>query len=345
MKDLHELPKLRDGLSFLYVEHARVEKEQQAIALYRADGCVSVPAAGLAALLLGPGTNITHDAVRTLAENGCTLLWCGEQGVRCYAQGIGETRKAARLLHQARLCADPALHLAVVLRMYRKRFAEALPADLTLAQIRGREGVRVREAYADAARRYGVVWQGRQYRRDQWEATDPVNRALSAANSCLYGICHAAIVSAGYSTALGFVHTGKQLSFVYDIADLYKTEVTIPVAFKITAEGPTNLESTVRHACRDIFREVRLLDRLVPDLDWVLDATGLGDKDDASDMDSDEALPGGLWDGSEATAMGGQNYGGDDSGKRDAGSAGDDEPVVDRTEGGGVRGQGERDGP
>src|SRR5579875_2210455 len=222
MKDLHTLPKVRDSWSYLYVEHCRVDQEGKAIVLHDAEGRTPVPCAALTLLMLGPGTSITHAAIRTLAENGCLVMWTGEGAVRFYAVGMGETRSARHLLEQARRWADPILRLAVVRRMYSMRFPEPLDDYLSLQQIRGREGIRVREAYARASRATGVPWKGRSYQRDQWGSTDPINRALSAANSCLYGVCHAAIVSAGFSPALGFIHTGKMLSFVYDIADLYK---------------------------------------------------------------------------------------------------------------------------
>ena len=285
--------------------------------------------------------------MRALAENGCSILWCGEAGVRCYAQGTGETRKAKHILRQARWHADPARHRQVVVKMYRMRFRERLPPNLSLEQIRGMEGVRVREAYRQAAERYGVVWHGRSYNRQDWRSGDTINRALSAANSCLYGICHAAIVSAGYSTALGFVHTGKQLSFVYDVADLYKTEVSVPVAFRITAEGPTKLEQEVRHACRDIFYEVRLLARIMDDLAslFVTDIEESTDDDgQTADVDADGAAPGELWDPDNDHVAGGQNYGGDDSGKCADESARRTDKVADRTKGGSLRGEGERDG-
>jgi len=140
------------------------------------------------------------------------------------------------------------------------------PPDITLQQLRGKEGIRVRQAYAAASQEHGVEWRGRSYNRGNWSAADPVNRALSAANSCLYGLCHAAILAAGYSPGLGFVHTGKQLSFVYDVADLYKARITIPVAFREAAASAENLEPRVRRACRDVFRAERLVERILPDI-------------------------------------------------------------------------------
>jgi len=305
VKDLHVLPKIRDSWSYLYIEHCKVDQEDKAIAVHDAQGKTPVPCAALTTLLLGPGTSITHAAVRALAENGCLVAWTGEKSVRFYAVGTGETRSAQGLLRQAWLVSDPARRLQVVTRLYRMRFAEPLPEGLTIEQIRGREGLRVREAYAAASRKTGVAWAGRSYRRDRWSDADPVNRALSSANSCLYGICHAAIVSAGYSPALGFIHTGKQLSFVYDIADLYKAEMTIPVAFQVVAEGQTDLEARVRRACRDLFHARHLLTRIVPDVERALEEVDTA----AGAFDEDEALPGGLWDPEYGEVPGGVNHG------------------------------------
>lgn len=304
MKDLHVLPKIRDSWSYLYIEHGKIDQEDKAIAIHDVQGKVPVPCSALTTLLLGPGTSITHAAIRVLAENGCLVAWTGEESVRFYALGTGETRSSRSLLRQAWLVSDTARRLQVVTHLYRMRFPETLPDGLTIQQIRGREGIRVREAYAAASRASGVPWSGRSYRRDRWSDADPINRALSSANSCLYGICHAAIVSAGYSPALGFIHTGKQLSFVYDIADLYKTEVTIPLAFQIVADGDTDLEGRVRRACRDVFHAHRLLGRIVPDLERALEVGG----DPGDDFDADEALPGGLWDPEQGHVEGGVNH-------------------------------------
>jgi CRISPR-associated protein Cas1 len=308
MNDLHLLPKVRDSWSYLYVEHARVDQDAKAIAIQDLQGITPVPATALALLMLGPGTTITHAAVNVLAQNGCLIAWTGEGSVRFYAQGMGETRAARRLLWQAWQWADERRRLDVVLRMYRMRFAEQLDQSLTLQQIRGKEGIRVREAYAAASRETGVPWTGRSYNRAEWGAGDPINRALSAANSCLYGVCHSAIVSAGYSTAIGFIHTGKMLSFVYDVADLYKVELTIPAAFRAVADEPENLERQVRLRCRDAFRGSRLLARIVDDIDRALGArSGEGDATGAL-FDLEFAMPGGLWDPA-GTVPGGENYG------------------------------------
>jgi CRISP-associated protein Cas1 len=310
MNNLRFLPKVRDSLSYLYVEHCRIDQEAKAIAIHDQQGKFPVPCSSLTLLMLGPGTSITHAAIRALADNGCLVAWTGEEGVRMYALGQGETRYARNILRQAWLCSHRALRLRVVMQLYRMRFAETVDESLSLEQIRGMEGVRVRQAYARASAETGVPWRGRSYKRDKWDQADPINRALSAANSCLYGVCHAAIVSAGYSPALGFIHTGKMLSFVYDVADLYKTEITIPVSFHVVAEGTEGLESRIRHACRDYFRAIRLLQRVVPDLERAL---GTPDMSADYDFDADPAAPGSLWDDQQGEVAGGINRGDTDS--------------------------------
>ena len=307
MMDLQTLPKIRDSWSFLYVEKCRIEQEDKAIAIHDGRGRTPVPCASLTTLFLGPGTTITHAAVRALADNGCLVVWSGEDSVRFYAVGMGETRSSANLIHQARMWADPVQHLAVVKRLYELRFEETLPPMMTLRQIRGREGMRVRKAYADAAATTGAPWRGRSYKSARWSRTDPVNRALSAANSYLYGVCHAAIISAGFSPALGFIHTGKMLSFVYDVADLYKTSVTIPAAFKVAAESSASLENRVRVACRDAFKDTRLLARIIPDIQLALAITRSAEERDPL-LDRDEMEPGDLWDAGSAALQGGINY-------------------------------------
>ena len=293
MDDLHRLPKFRDAVSYLYVEHVRIDQHEKSIALHDENGMTPVPAAALSVLMLGPGTNITHAAIRVLADNNCLAIWCGEQSVRFYAFGMGGTRSSAALLRQAALACNETSRLEVVKRMYRMRFKEEVTSNPTVEQLRGMEAVRVRKTYAQLSEASGVEWVGRNYDRSDWKAGDVANRALSAANSCLYGICHAGIMSLGYSPALGFIHTGKQLSFVYDIADLYKTEISIPLAFEIAAAEPPQLERTVRLRCRDIFKETRLLERIVVDIHSVL-----GDKCEAEEdfpADEDQALPTPLW--------------------------------------------------
>jgi CRISPR-associated protein Cas1 len=311
IKDLHDLPKFRDGLSYLYLEHGKIEQSLKAIEFFDQEGRTLVPVASLALLLLGPGTSITHEAIKTLADNGVVTVWVGEAGVRYYAHGVGETRKGYRLLRQAEMVTSPLKRIEVIRQMYQYRFEEKLSPELTLEQIRGKEGARVRKSYSVAAARFGVKWTGRFYTTDGWDWTDPVNRALSTANSCLNGLCHAAIISGGYSPALGFVHTGKQLSFVYDIADLYKMDLTVPLAFKLTAQSTEKLETRIRHACRDLFYQEKLLGSIIDDIDRLLSLPAdIEESTNEDDFDADGAIPSGLWSPGQPQdqTRGGVNY-------------------------------------
>src|ERR1039458_4612648 len=178
IKDLHLLPRVEDGWSFLYVQHCRIEQDGKSISVWEDTGRTAVPCAALSLLMLGPGTAITHAAVRTLVESGCMILWCGEEGVRVYGVGLGETRSSRNLLRQAKAWADARTRLTVVRRMYARRFDEKVDESLSLQQLRGREGNRVRTFYAEASRVSGVEWKGRNYDRTNWKDADPINRAL-----------------------------------------------------------------------------------------------------------------------------------------------------------------------
>lgn len=270
MRTLYELPRFRDRWSYIYLEMGRLDVDADGLAFHQGNGVVPVPIDQLSLVMLGPGSTITHAAVKALSRNNCLLAWTGQDGVRLYAASTGGTYSARRLIRQARLVSDEDSRLRVAWRMYRFRFKEPIPEEVTLQQIRGMEGIRVRRVYAQAAEKHGIEWKGRRYDQDTWSTGDPVNRALSAANACLYGVCHAALLSAGYSPALGFIHTGKMLSFVYDIADLYKTELTIPIAFSATAQKTAELERDVRMECRKAFHEFKLMERILPDIAEVL---------------------------------------------------------------------------
>jgi CRISPR-associated protein Cas1 len=298
MKDLHLLPRFDDRLSYLYLEHGIIDQHHQSIAYHSKTGIVPVPVAALAVLMLGPGTSVTHAAMRVLAEHNCLVIWSGEENVRYYASAMGGTRSSSTLLYQAWLASDPERRNSVVRRMYELRFQESIDDRLTLQQIRGKEGLRVRSAYAKLGEQFGVTWSGRSYDRGDWAKADPINRAISAANSCLYGLCQAAILSIGLSPAIGFIHTGKQLSFVYDVADLYKVEITLPIAFQMAAEPKDDLEREVRLRCRDTFRETRLMDRIIPDIGNLLQRKDKLDEFQSL-IDVDAALPTPLWDPNE----------------------------------------------
>jgi CRISP-associated protein Cas1 len=207
-------------------------------------------------------------------------VWVGEAGVRLYAAGQPGGARADRLLHQAAAALDEAARLKVVRAMYKLRLGVEPPARRSVDQLRGLEGARVREMYKQLARLHGVKWSARRYDPAEWDQADLPNRCLSAGTSSLYGLCEAAILAAGYAPAIGFLHRGKPLSFVYDIADIFKFETVVPAAFAVAARvqkgqaGPP-VERQVRIACRDAFRRTNLLDRIIPTIGELLSASGL----------------------------------------------------------------------
>lgn len=276
---------IKDRSAIVFLEYGQVDVIDGAFVLVDQQGArIQIPIGGLACLMLEPGTRITHAAVVLAARVGCLLVWVGEAGVRLYAVGQPGGARADRLLYQAQAALDEAARLRVVRAMYRVRFGEEPPARRSVDQLRGIEGVRVRTLYQQLARLHGVTWAGRQYDPAAWEAADVPNRCLSAATACLYGLCEAAILAAGYAPAIGFLHRGKPLSFVYDIADIFKFETVVPAAFSVAARvarmeraghGGPPVERQVRIACRDAFRRTGLLERIIPTIAELLSASEL----------------------------------------------------------------------
>ncbi len=267
---------IKERISLVFLEKGELDVLDGAFVLLDKNGVrTQIPIGGVACLMLEPGTRISHAAVVLAARVGCLIVWIGEGGVRLYAGGQPGGARADRLLYQAKLALDEDTRLKVVRKMYEFRFKNPVPSHYSVAQLRGVEGSRVREMYVQIAQKYGIQWSGRQYDHTEWGSGDLPNRCLSSATSCLYGISEAAILAAGYAPAIGFIHSGKPQSFVYDIADLFKFEMVVPVAFQIASQNPTDPERAVRIACRDQFRETRLLKKIIPTIEEVLSAGGI----------------------------------------------------------------------
>ncbi|PAZ12279.1 type I-E CRISPR-associated endonuclease Cas1 [Streptomyces sp. SA15] len=261
-----QLTRTAERISFVYLERCTVHRDANAITAQDAEGTTHIPSATIGTLLLGPGTRITHQAMSVLGETGAAVCWVGERGVRYYAAGRALSRSSALMEGQARQWANPRSRLAVARAMYRLRFPDEDPAGLTRHELLGREGRRVKACYRAQAARTGVPWRGRQYVPGDFTEGDAVNQAITAAAQCMYGIAHAVVASLGCSPALGFVHSGHELSFVLDIADLYKTEIGIPLAFDIAAQDEEDVGPRTRRALRDRINETALLDRCVDDI-------------------------------------------------------------------------------
>ena len=299
------LPRAADRMSFLYLEHCVVHREDGAVTARNDKGLVRVPAASLLAVLLGPGTSVSHQAMCLLGECGTTAVWVGERGVRYYAHGRSLATSSRLLVEQAARVSSPQKRLAVARKMYTMRFAGEDVDGLTMQQLRGREDARIRSVYRENSKRTGVPWKRREYEHDDFDASDPINQALSAAHAALYGVIHAVVVSLGCSPGLGFVHTGHERSFVYDVADLYKAETTIPIAFDVVSEGMDDLTGTTRRRVRDKVFELKIIERTVKDIYRLLEV------DDLEDMSINVVS---LWDYQQRAVAGGANYAGEDAG-------------------------------
>ncbi len=281
---LNPIP-LKDRTSMMFLQYGQLDVLDGAFVLIDKTGIrTHIPVGSIACMMLEPGTRISHAAVRLAATVGTLLVWVGEAGVRLYASGQPGGARADKLLYQAKLALDDNLRLKVVRKMYELRFREPPPARRSVEQLRGIEGARVRQTYALLVKRFGVKWHGRNYDPRDWEKGDVVNQCISAATSCLYGITEAAVLAAGYAPAIGFIHSGKPLSFVYDIADIIKFDAIVPKAFEIAARHPQAPDREVRLACRDIFRGEKLAARLIPLIEEVLAAGEIEPPQPAADM-------------------------------------------------------------
>lgn len=264
---------IKERLSLIFLQYGEIDVIDGAFVLVDQTGVrTCIPVGSVATIMLEPGTRVSHAAAALAARVGTLLIWVGEAGVRLYAAGQPGGARADRLLHQASLALDEGARLKVVRKMYALRFGDEPPSRRSVEQLRGIEGARVRKMYQLMAQRFGVNWDGRKYDPYNWDTSDPVNRCLSAATSCLYGITEAAILAAGYAPAIGFIHSGKPLSFVYDIADLFKFDTVVPIAFRVAARPPPEPERQVRLGCRDVFRQQRTLERIIPIIEQVLSA-------------------------------------------------------------------------
>jgi CRISPR-associated protein Cas1 len=265
---------IKDRSSMIFVYYGRIDVRDGAfVVIDEVNGeRKHIPVGSVCCILLEPGTRISHAAIKLAATTGTLLIWVGEAGVRVYSAGQPGGARSDRLLYQAKLALDESLRLKVVRKMFELRFGEAAPERRSVDQLRGIEGARVRKTYELLAKQYKVDWRGRRYDTKDWEKGDKVNQCISAATACLYGVTEAAVLAAGYAPAIGFLHTGKPLSFVYDIADIIKFDTVVPVAFKVAAKQPAHPDREVRVACREAFRAQKVLKKLIPLIDDVLSA-------------------------------------------------------------------------
>ncbi|NBK97492.1 MAG: type I-E CRISPR-associated endonuclease Cas1 [Erysipelotrichia bacterium] len=299
--ELQELPRVSDRVTFIYIEHAKVNKQDSSITVLDSRGTVRIPAAMTSVLLFGPGTDITHRAMELIGDTGTSVVWVGERGVRQYAHGRALSHSSRFLEKQAKLVSNTRTKLTVAKKMYQMRFPDEDVSNLTLQQLRGREGARVRGIYRKQSKKYQVEWSGRDYNPDNFEDGTVINQALSAAHVALYGVCYSVMVALGISPGLGFIHVGHDLSFVYDIADLYKAQTTIPIAFEVAHEydKDDDIGGITRRCVRDAFLDGKIMQQIVKDLQYLL---GVPENEK---IETDIIN---LWDDKEAHVKYGVNY-------------------------------------
>jgi CRISPR-associated protein Cas1 len=296
---LQALPRVSDRVTFLYVEHAKINKQDGAITVTDSRGIIRIPAAIVGVLLLGPGTDVTHRAMELIGDTGTSAVWTGERGIRHYAHGRALSHSTKLLVKQAELVSNVRSRLAVARQMYQMRFGNESVSTLTMQQLRGREGARVRSIYRKESKATGVPWTGREYDPEDFTGGTPINQALSAAHTALYGLVYSVVVALGLSPGLGFIHTGHDLSFVYDIADLYKADVTIPIAFRVASNPDVeNIGRETRLAVRNAFVDGRIMERITKDL---YNLMGEGENDVTVDLIN-------LWDDKEGLVAHGVSY-------------------------------------
>ena len=269
--ELNELGRVQDRISFLYLEHARVNRQDSAVTVTDQRGTVFIPSAMVSVLLLGPGVDVTHRAMELIGDTGMAVVWVGEHGVRQYAHGRALGHSSRFLEQQAKLVSNRRTRVAVARKMYQMRFPKEDVSKLTMQQLRGKEGARVRRVYLEQSKKTDVPWDRREYKVDSFDSSTSINKALTAAHQALYGLSCSVIVALGASPGLGFVHTGHDMSFVYDFADLYKAKYSIPIAFEMTAKhGDNDIADWTRRGMRDAFANGKLVVQMVRDLKKLL---------------------------------------------------------------------------
>lgn len=266
------LPQVKDKYPFLYLERGRLEIDDSSVKWIDCDkNVVRLPIATINTVLLGPGTSITHEAVKVMAAANCSVCWVGEDSLLFYAVGQSPTSNSRNMRIQMKLAADPKKSVEVAHRLFKRRFPEAELSGKSLKEMMGMEGYRVRQLYEKKAKEYNVGWKGRLYQPGKFEMSDITNQILTSTNAALYAILSSAIYSMGYSPHIGFIHSGSPLPFVYDLADLYKEYLCIDLAFALTLEmaGKYNKLKVIT-AFKERVLETDLLVKVVFDIQNIL---------------------------------------------------------------------------
>ena len=265
------LPQSKKKYPYIYLERGRLEVNDSSVIWIDSENrVISIPVCTLASILLGPGTSVTHAAIKILAQANCNCQWVGEDSLLYYSFGISPTANTKNLDKQINLAFDSEKRRIVAGRMFNERF-DRIGDNLTIDQMMGIEGHRVKSRYLELANQYNIRWEGRSFIPGKFNESDLTNKIITSGNTALYGIVTSVVLTMGYSPHIGFIHKGSPLPFVYDVADLYKDKYTIEFAFSITKElnGVYNKEFV---SCR--FRENiiknNLMEKIPKDINKVL---------------------------------------------------------------------------
>lgn len=308
---LYDLPIPRIGdrpQSYLYVERATLSRNDYGLVITDSTGVYEVPIVKFSFLMIGPGTSVTHSAVTLASEMSVSIVWVGEGGVRFYAHGTSLSSSSRFAVRQSAFVSDSQKRTEVARRMYALRFPGEDISKMSIQQLRGKEGSRVRKAYIYHAGAYGLEWGRRVSRMEKISENDEANKAITLATACLYGICHSVIMSIGAVPSLGFIHAGHRFSFVFDVADLYKTSLAVPIGFKVASdnENPATLDADIRREMREAFYTDNLPRIIIQDIKTIF---GMGKEQDEEDK-SDKLY---LWDSDEKLVSGNMNWAGDEN--------------------------------
>lgn len=268
---IETLTPAKDRWTPLYLEHGRLEVDDSSVKWIGADlNILRIPIATISALMLGPGSTITHAAIKACSDSNTPICWIGEQGMRFYSVGVAPTHDNKNSRKHAKLHSSEKKRTEIARRMFLMRFPKEEVSKKSIDALRGMEGMRVRNLYEHMGYKYGVTWKGRRYNRENWHLADTINRAISAANASLYALCTAIICSMGFLPQLGFIHQSGTLPFVFDIADIYKPETTLEAAFHAVSLHPESNEKDVITLLKQEIEKRRLLKKIPKDIEELM---------------------------------------------------------------------------
>lgn len=265
--------RLEDRLSFLYLEYCLVRQDRTGVVAIRdarnddgdsnrveMDGSdvvrIQLPVAGLAVLCLGPGTSISNAAMTSCARAGCTVVFTGGGAISAYSHATPLTSAGKWAIAQARLVASDLYLRDAALKLYKRQFSMDNFPGGSIRTMRGLEGRLMRNTYRDCAKKAKISG----FRRDT-KASDPVNAGLNVANSIMYGLAATACTAIGVNPALGVIHRGDVRALLFDLADLYKASVVIPLVFS-HANDEDPISEIRRHLRKEIVRKRLMEDML-----------------------------------------------------------------------------------